>query len=326
MDEQKEALSYAQLVNRKQYYQEKSLKLEKDFIFANERISSLENQLKEVISKRKKREENAKQTAEQLKELKVSYKNLQEKYQSEVKEYEHKLAALEEEAEQLRKNQRDDRSIDYETYQQRVRSYEQLLSEVQEEINEKDKELTVYKRRLNILEKRLKAGGELQVSIKPDLNKKETLEKPQIKVMPYIDYALIVDKSRCLIRGDLIIENVGEQTLGTPMICFRFYPGDAAIIKGRIMNAADTDYNKDDQQLQWVFLESDWAEEAKERGEIWIHPLSSVKINTNELVTLSDFQIPIETKYYDHVSVEVFVYFQDSDYKVKSVNQILINV
>ncbi|MBM7644052.1 gas vesicle protein [Scopulibacillus daqui] len=322
MDEQKEALSYAQLVNRKQYYQEKSLKLEKEFIFAKEKINSLEQQLKDIGSKWKKLEDKA----NKLDEIKKSYEQLQEKYQQEVQEYEQKLTALEKEAEQLRKNQKDDGAIDYETYQQRVRSYEQLLSEVQEEINEKDRELAVYKKRLNIFEKRLKAGGELQVSIKPDLNKKDTAEKPHIKVIPYIDYAIIIDKNRCMIRGDLIIENVGEQTLGTPMVCFRFYPGDAALIKGRIMNAQDLEYKEPDQQLQWVFLESDWAEEAKERGEIWIHPLSSVKTKANELLTLSDFQIPIEMKYYDHVSVEVFVYFQDSDYKAKSVNQILINV
>ncbi|WKB35028.1 hypothetical protein QS257_14920 [Terrilactibacillus sp. S3-3] len=49
-------------------------------------------------------------------------------------------------------------------------------------------------------------------------------------------------------------------------------------------------------------------------------------IEPGHSLAVDDFQVQLEHIYYDHVSIECFVFFQDNDYKVKSANQILINL
>lgn len=327
MDEPKEALSYARLVNRQKYYMEKALKLEKDFIFGKERLAHLEQQLANTTLVDKEQKTLYKKSQEELKALNEAYDQLKQKYDQEKKENQGQSEEMETKIKTLSKNQRTDHDVDNDTYQQRIKGFERLLSEVQQEINDRETEIAVYKRRLSSLEKRLKTSGEPQLQSKPDLGKVNKIQKPSLKAISYSDYALILDEKRYLIRGDFIIENVGEEPLNSPMLCFRFNPGDTAELKGRIYNINDALSNQaEQQQVKWVFLDNDWAEEAKERGEIWVHPLSKVMIDPGESLTMNDFQIPIESKYVNHLSIEMFVYFQDIDYRIKSANQIIINV
>ncbi|MFD2617078.1 hypothetical protein [Terrilactibacillus laevilacticus] len=318
MDE-KEVLSYARLVNRHKYYMEKSLKLEKEFIFVNEKLHQLEEKLKESQIESEKVSSLNQELQNKYQTLLNSYHTLKEQY---AKEREEQLKQIDE----LQKNQKteDDRLQD--DLYHRIEGYEALLVEVQEEMNAKEKEIDRYKRRIAIMEKRLKANGDSVVKERPP-EIIETSKHSKVRAMVYTDYAIIFSEKKTIIRGDLIIENIGLESLNNPITCFRFYPGDAAVLKGHINHASDMDVNDLDQdQVQWVFLENEWSDEARERGEIWIHPLKPLPLAPGETLKVSDFQIPIENEYNDHVSIECFVFFQDNNYKVKSANQILINV
>ncbi|WP_085521690.1 hypothetical protein [Tuberibacillus sp. Marseille-P3662] len=319
MDKDRKTVSYSQLIDRQNYYKEKSLQLEKDHIFAEEKIKALEEQL-----------ERLKEDGTEYHKLKQDYDALKKAYDDVVAKHtqsEQKIAELQAAMEKLNNGQEEQAgSSNSEAYQKRVKDYERLLAEVQRDLNEKDEELSVYKKRLNILDKRLKNNGEAVLNQKPDLEKNPN-KKDDCLAVGILDYAMIMNQNRCVIRGDFILQNNGTQSLGTPFVCFRFTPGDAAELKGRILGAEHVDQGQvDTQQLQWTFLENDWAQEARERGEIWVHPVSQVSIAAGEELAVSDFQVPVETKYYDHVAIEVFVYFQELDYKIKSTNQILVNL
>ncbi|TCP19511.1 hypothetical protein EV207_16216 [Scopulibacillus darangshiensis] len=323
MDEPKEALSYARLVSRQKYYKEKALKLEKDFIFTKEQLTQVEQQLQET----KIQAADHDKIQKELEALSNAYGQLKEKYDRETQENQTQLQGLQVKIETLQKSQRSEDDVDNETYQQRVKGFERLLGEVQQEINEKEKEIAVYKRRLLTLEKRLKATGEPQLSEEPNLSESNNVTRPSYRAITYSDYAIILEEKRHIIRGDFVIENVGEEPLSTPMLCFRFNPGDTAVLKGRVYHIDDALAREGDiDGVCWVFLDNDWAKESKERGEIWVHPLNKVSVDPGESLRLNDFQVPVENQFYNHLSIEVFVYFQDIDYKVKAANQILINV
>ncbi|MTT30592.1 hypothetical protein GMB86_01000 [Terrilactibacillus sp. BCM23-1] len=320
MDEGKEVLSYARLVNRHKYYMEKSLKLEKDFIFVNEKLHQLEEKLKESQIESEKVSSLNHDLQNKYQTLLNSYNTLKEQY---AKDHDEQMKRIDE----LQKNQKTEDDRQQEDLYHRIEGYEALLAEVQEEMNAKEKEIDIYKRRMAILEKRLKANGDRIIKERPQ-EITSTPKQSKVRAMVYTDYAIIFGEKKTIIRGDLIIENIGLESLSNPIICFRFYPGDAALLKGHISDANDIDVNGLDQEdeVRWVFLENEWSEEARERGEIWIHPLKPLSLASNETLKVSDFQIPIENEYNDHVSIECFVFFQDNHYKVKSANQILINV
>ncbi|MFC4620148.1 hypothetical protein ACFO4N_15650 [Camelliibacillus cellulosilyticus] len=326
MDEVKQSLNISRLIDREKYYKDKALKLEKSFIFANEKISALEEQLDALVKENQSLTTDKKQVTVKLKETQALYDGLVRQYEEDKKSARDQIQTLQNEIEVLQKNQRTEGDVGRSMYNQRVKGFEQLLAEMEVEINEKEKELSIYKRRLNVLEKRLKLHGEPFLAKKPDLSEKNTILKPEERAVPYIDYALIINDKRAMIRGDLIIENVGSQPLDTPHVCFRFTPGDAAELKGKILSWEGLGEETIEQESdQWAFLNNDWAEEAKERGEIWVYPLTPMKLEPGERVILPDWQMPFEKKYVSQLAVEVFVYFQGSNYRTKSVNQILVN-
>ncbi|GGH83944.1 putative nucleic acid-binding Zn-ribbon protein [Pullulanibacillus pueri] len=327
MDNQKRGLSVSRIIDREKYYKSKALQLEKDLIFSNEKINALEQQLERLTQSTESNKEKQLHSEQQLKELNTKYQSLKDRYDQEIAEYKKLEEDLRQEVSQLRKNQRTDHEIEPEAYEKKVKSFERLLAEIQTELTEKDKEIETYKRRLAVMEKRLRHQNDHDLEHHP--NQIEPLKNPVTsdqRAIPYLDYALIIGEKKCMIRGELIIENVGQGELGTPYICFRFTPGDAAEIKGKIMSWSTADKEAlDEEKWKWAFLDTDWAEEAKERGELWIYPTQPLKIPKNSRVILSDLQIPVERQYYDQLSVEIFIYFHETQYRVKAANQILIN-
>ena len=266
------------------------------------------------------------QLLKQLKEMKGHYGDLETKFKNEIEANQTLIIKLQDEISYLEKHARADEDNDRGTYEQKVTGYEQLLSEVQLDINEKDKELSHYKRRIASLEKRLKLGATSPLQEKPILEESSAYQKPEVHALSFLDFATVFNDKRCMVRGDLIITNVGTKPLETPYICFRYNPGDAAQIKGRIKTWETVEpqsVNAD--QWEWVFLDNKWAKEARDRGEIWIYPTKQATIQPGEHVVLNDWQIPIERKYYDQLSVEAFVFFEEGRFRVKGRNQIIIN-
>jgi hypothetical protein len=326
LDEQKRGLSVARLMDREKYYKDKALQLEKNFIFANEKIAILEEQLESLIAEQKNRDKENHESMKQLNEMKALYNDLENRYKVETESNQQLIQELQDEITSLRKHVRSDQDKGPGDYDQKIKSYERLLEEVQLEINEKDKELSHYKKRISVLEKRFKLGASMPLAEKPDLKEILVHQKSEYQAIAYLDFAIVFREKRCMVRGDIIIENTGLNHLGTPYICFRYTPGDAALIKGRIKTWETVEseaMNKD--QWEWVFLDNDWAKEARERGEIWLYPTTPITITPGESIALNDWQIPIERKYYDHITVEVFVFFEESNYRVKGANQIVVN-
>lgn len=205
----------------------------------------------------------------------------------------------------------------------KVSDYERLLSDIQKEINEKEQELDYYKTRVQHLEKKSTYLSMEQVE---RMNESSTTD---LTALVYFDYSIVVQlEHKLVIRGDFNITNVSKQTLKRPTLCFRFSPPEFSNLRGKILTVDQVALNQQIPQQQasnWLFLDSEWAKEAEERGEIWLTSTDNTQIFEGETIAFNGFQITIETKFNDTLIVEGFVYFADSSLKVKSANNIIIS-
>ncbi len=303
---QGEKLSYSRLISRTKYFQEKSLELEKELIFANDQIASLEKQI-----------ETSKDKDETIIQLKKEVKDLQLKLELQTKEHFTMIQKLEEKkAEAL-----DDKGLKSTA---KIKGYEELLSQMQVEINDKDKLLQHYKGKIKNLEKRAQYQEERVV------NKEETTNDSieGAYAVSYFNTSLILSgKQSVIIHGDLRIENCGTTKLQNPLVCFRFKPTEIAVLKGKIypLDQADTRSVSSSDTIQWVFTDHDWLEKSKEKGEIWIAPLHPVTLRPGEEIGIESFQIPVKSEFKEPVVIEGFVYFQKDNYRIKVSNQIAIS-
>ncbi|WP_349410305.1 hypothetical protein [Pseudalkalibacillus sp. SCS-8] len=286
-------MSYDRLVSRTKYYQEKSLELEKKLLFAEEKMEQLEIQLKEAIENDDLKNELEKKEEEL------------ESYHQEV----HRLKMLLSQSNQA-------------AMEKKIKGFEELLETVEKEINDKEKQIDSYRSKIKSLEKRVK----VQSHAPEDVHLTE-VEKEHLQLTAYFNHSLICrNDASYVIHGSFHMTNNGMEKLSKPMICFRFQPIDYTNLKGKISSMEQSNV-KDDKQdgLQWIYIENEWAQQAKERGEIWITPLHDLTIAPNQTISLTDFQIPIKKQFEDNIVIEAFVYFQDQDFRVRAMNQIALN-
>ncbi|WP_062231467.1 hypothetical protein [Fictibacillus sp. FJAT-27399] len=296
MHSQKERLSYDRLIARAQFYQEKSLELEKKLVFAEELIEKLE-----------------KEAADSSKD-------------TEIQALEAERVRLTEEVAHLKNELGQAKSIDYD---KRAADYEALLAEVQKEINDKENKLDLSQQKIRALEKKLSLQGRPD----PFMKKAEEDEEENIFVkkdyecLCLFDYSIIMNENQSgFIKGSFIIENTGLITLQNPSVCLRFNPGEANVLKGKIYSSENHEVNQDNlANFHWMFIDNDWAQEAKERGEIWICPIREMTIEPGEKSVIQDYQIPFKKEIIGNLTVEAFVFFNKQQYKVKAANQISIN-
>lgn len=303
-------LSHSRLVLRTKYYREQTMHLEKQIQVASEKIA----QLKKKISLLQAENQN----------LHIQNEELSVRMDS------HQLEKLEQEnvllLKELQKlsseSQKDGSNID-----DKIKEYEQLLSDIQVEITEKEQELTYYKSKVQAMEKGKRVYS-TAMHDDPQVSHKSITESPHEPVIAYFDYALIKKSDEnWIIFGDFHIKNISNESLHHPNVCFRFSLPEVANVKGKILTTEQVELN---QQIQentdgdWMFLQSNWTEEAKERGEIWIAPIHPMRLHRGETFSLSRFQIPLTLQYSDSLIIEGFVYFSDSNTKTKSQNNIVI--
>ncbi|WP_257349084.1 hypothetical protein [Pseudalkalibacillus decolorationis] len=295
MNSQKE-LSYDRLASRTKYYQEKSLQLEKKLLFAEDTIEQLEKKLKEA------EENDGLQRELQTKE-------------EELVQYHQEIHRLKD---QLSKSNHDEMN-------NKISGFEELLETVEKEMNEKEKQIDSYRSKIKSLEKRLKLQNQADKAPK-DIVKEETA-KEELLLSAYFNYSLICkDEGSYVIHGSFHMTNIGEKELENPLICFRYQPTDYTSLKGKIGSMEQTNVaDEKKESLQWVFLENDWAKEARERGEIWIASMHELKLQANQTISLTDFQIPIQKEFEDSITIEAFVYFPNHEYRARAVNQIALN-
>ncbi|MCF6409143.1 hypothetical protein [Pseudalkalibacillus salsuginis] len=294
MNSQKE-LSYDRLASRTKFYQEKSLELEKKLVFAEDKIDQLELQLKEALE------------------------NDELERQLEAKE--NKVNQLQSELDQL-KNEVSLSNL--QAMEQKVEGFEELLEAIEKELNEKEKQIESYKSKIKSLEKRVKVQKYTPEEVETEPEEKEQAD---YQLSSYFNYSVICkDKESYVIHGSFHMTNTGEKPLENPLLCFRFQPADYTNLKGKINSLDQGSINPETKEnIQWVYVDNDWAEEAKSRGEIWIASMYDFQIPVSRTISLTDFQIPIQKQFEDSVVVEAFVYFQKEDYRARAMNQISIN-
>lgn len=354
MSKQKEKLSYARLVTRADYYKNKALEMEQQVVFAREnarelerkvelakeKVKDLDNQLDTMKKKHENLDGEKEMKLNQLRELNESLEKEQRKLEESYEKLKNEVENLkkeglsekkkvEDEAEAL-KNKLAEKDRDIKELQrnrndeEKRRDFEKLLSEVQGDLNEKEALIDSYQQRIRSLEQRI--NREQSIPVNKVFAKKEETRQVERKAIAYFDYTIVLNENKqAVIRGNFHIQNVGSLSLGTPYVCFRFYPVDASALKGKILSLEKTSLNERTSKPQWVFMDGGWGDSAKERGEIWVRPYEEQSIHPDESLLLSDFQIPVKKHYDENVMIEGFVYFQKDEYKQKAANQILIS-
>jgi hypothetical protein len=291
----KDKLSYERLISRVDYYKDKALDLEKKLVFAEETIERLENETNNDRS---------------LKIIEENEKELQE-LRKKVEELTRKLKRLEEHE-----------------MEKRMQGYEDLLKSIQDEMNDKDQQIDLYQQRIKSMEKRININRTSE-PIFEELdteNNSEPQKKEGFNSTCYFDYSVIFTKDKKgFIRGSFFIENTGTETLENPYICFRFQPAEACALKGKIISLIASPSQEEMTQSIWMYMDNEWAEKAKERGEMWICPLRETKFKSGDKLSLDDFQIPFKSGIDENITVEAFVYFHKQNYRTKAVNHIAIN-
>jgi hypothetical protein len=292
----KDKLSYERLISRVDYYKEKALDLEKKLVFAEETIERLEN------------ESNYNDSLLIIEEKDRELANLQNK----IDELSKKVNRLQ----------------DHEM-EKRMHGYEELLKSIQEELNDKDQQIDLYQQRIKSMEKRINLNRTPEPVLEDppeDIGTTVKSKKDEFSCMSYFDYSVILTKDKKgFVRGTFYLENTGTQTLENPYICFRFQPAESAALKGKIISLIASPTQDEMEQSTWMFMDNEWAEQAKDRGEIWVCPLRETKLNSGERLTLDDFQIPIKSKIDENITLEAFVYFHKQNFRAKAVNHIAIN-
>jgi ElaB/YqjD/DUF883 family membrane-anchored ribosome-binding protein len=292
----KDKLSYERLISRVDYYKEKALDLEKKLVFAEETIERLEN------------ESNYNDSLLIIEEKDRELANLQNK----IDELSKKVSRLQ----------------DHEM-EKRMHGYEELLKSIQEELNDKDQQIDLYQQRIKSMEKRINLNRTPEPVLEDppkDIGTTVKSKKEEFSCMSYFDYSVILTKDKKgFVRGTFYLENTGTQTLDNPYICFRFQPAESAALKGKIISLIASPTQDEMEQSTWMFMDNEWAEQAKDRGEIWVCPLRETKLNSGERLSLDDFQIPIKSKIDENITLEAFVYFHKQNFRAKAVNHIAIN-
>lgn len=291
----KDKLSYERLISRVDYYKEKALDLEKKLVFAEETIERLENETNN--------DQSLRIIEDKEKELEVLRKQ--------VGELTKKLRRLEEHE-----------------MEKRMQGYEELLKSIQEELNDKDQQIDLYQQRIKSMEKRININrtSEPVLEDMAQDSMSEPKKKDGLSCMSYFDYSVIFTKDKKgFVRGSFYIENTGSETLENPYICFRFQPAEACSLKGKIVSLIASPSNDEMLQSIWMYMDNEWAEKAKDRGEMWICPLRETKFKSGDKLSLDDFQIPFKNSIDENITVEAFVYFHKQNYRSKAVNHIAIN-
>jgi hypothetical protein len=176
--------------------------------------------------------------------------------------------------------------------------------------------------------------ADLAASQKPDALEESQLPAQTRQAEVYFDYQLIIpesEESPYLVLGNMLIKNTGSEDLLNPVICLQATPANGVRVKGRIVPPKMVDtlgvQSVDGNSTSgWQYMESDWFQQAKERGEYWIRPIRPLRISPGETEIFSNFQINIlKPEKGGTVTVQGVVFFNDKDLRFPSNNRVTIS-
>lgn len=148
----------------------------------------------------------------------------------------------------------------------------------------------------------------------------------------YFDYTvhLTTDEEDLNITGNFYITNTGNTELKNPIVCLKVDPKEHVSLGGQILppSMAEVYGVQSSGGLKgWRYLEDDWFDKAKDRGEYWIAPLHSTVIKPGEQIDISNFQLSIaKPKEIDKVTVKGIVFFKEQDLSFTANNAISISL
>lgn len=157
-------------------------------------------------------------------------------------------------------------------------------------------------------------------------------ERGDLAAEVFFDYTVLrsdIEGKPFLIFGNLYVKNTGTEPLINPVVCLRADPPDSVKLGGQILpaNMVETLGVQSPAGVKgWRYLEEDWFEQAKERGEYWMAPIHPVRIAPGEVQPFQNFQITVmKPKSGNSVMIEGFVYFHDQNVQFISNNRISLS-
>ncbi|WP_243292929.1 hypothetical protein [Bacillus sp. FJAT-47783] len=150
--------------------------------------------------------------------------------------------------------------------------------------------------------------------------------KPSAEVFfNYTVYPFDKEEERLLTLGDLYIKNTGNINLYNPLICIKADPIEYVNFRGQIVPpemAEALSVQGENEMTGWKYLDEDWFEKAKERGEFWIAPIKRIMIPPNESQVLRNFQLTLKKPdKKKQILIDGIVYFEDLQLHFRSNNR-----
>jgi hypothetical protein len=176
--------------------------------------------------------------------------------------------------------------------------------------------------------------ADLTAPHEPEVSEESPPPAPTRQAEVYMDYHLLtpeLEESPYLILGNMLIKNTGSMDLDNPVICLQATPAAGVQLKGRIIppkmvDALGVQSVDGNSATGWQYMESDWFQQAKERGEYWIRPIRPLRISPGETEIFSNFQIFIpKPEKGGTVTVQGVVFFNDKDLRFPSNNRVTIS-
>ncbi|MBM7096056.1 hypothetical protein JSY36_09840 [Bacillus sp. H-16] len=123
--------------------------------------------------------------------------------------------------------------------------------------------------------------------------------------------------------GHFTFENTGNQILHDPVFCFRTKPANSVNIGGKIRMTQALDHTWMTPKEEWVYVQNDWKEWVKTKGEHWLKPVHIDTVKPGEKAIFSNFDMAISPgNKDDHILIEGFCYARELQKGIASVNTI----
>lgn len=148
----------------------------------------------------------------------------------------------------------------------------------------------------------------------------------------YLDYTLMHSESEnrpYLLIGTLLVKNTGTEHLYNPLVCLRVSPLNAIEMGGQVLppNMVETLGVQSAAGIKgWKYVDDEWFEQARSRGEYWITPIRPMQIPPNMSESFQNFQISfLKQEARTTVMVEGMVLFNDQQLQCIANNRIAIS-
>ncbi|TMW72955.1 hypothetical protein [Alteribacter natronophilus] len=211
------------------------------------------------------------------------------------------------------------------SYQQKKQDDSKL--QLEQKILHYRSEISKYKQQIQELESRLtmRENPEKQSS----REKIEVKQEPVISAKAYFSHSVFLPRQeeeqdhQIHIIGHLTLENTGNQILHDPVFCFRTKPSSRINIGGKIRMRQQQERTWLKPQEEWIYVQNDWREWVKTRGEHWLKPVHIDTVKPGERAVFTNFDITAEPGPEDeHLLIEGFCYTREMQKGISSVNTI----